>query len=110
MRLAAEQGSAQLQYYYAAMLTDEFDRNGHQIANFVVAAEWYRKAADQGYAKAQYELAELYDYGKLGDDQRSNCIPWYLKAAAQGNTDAQAKVGELPKFYPNSELLKSVDR
>jgi TPR repeat protein len=109
MRLAAEQGSAQLQYYYAAMLTDEFDRNGHQIANFVVAAEWYRKAADQGYAKAQYELAELYDYGKLGDDQRSNCIPWYLKAAAQGNTDAQAKVGELPKFYPNSELLKSVN-
>ena len=109
MRLAAEQGSARLQYYYAQMLTDEFDKDGHQVANFVVAAEWYRKAADQGYADAQYQLAELYNYGNLGDDQRSNCIPWYLKAAAQGNVDAQAKVGELPKYYPNSELLKSVN-
>ncbi len=84
MRLAAEQGTARLQYYYAKMLTDEFDKDGHQVANFVVAAEWFRKAADQDYANAQYELAELYHYGKLGDDQRSNCIPWYLKAAATG--------------------------
>jgi uncharacterized protein len=109
MRLAAEQGNARLQFYYAEMLTDEFDKNGHQIANFAVAAEWYRKAADQGYAKAQYELAQLYNYGKLGDDQRPNCIPWYLKAAAQGSVEAQAKVGELSVYYPNSELLKNVD-
>jgi TPR repeat protein len=109
MRLAAEQGTPKLQYYYAEMLTDEFDKSGHQIANFVVAAEWYRKAADQGYVPAQYELAELYNYGKLGDDQRANCIPWYLKAAAQGNAAAQAKVGELSQYYPHSELLKNVD-
>ena len=87
-------------------LTDEFDKDGHQVANFVVAAEWFRKAADQGYDKAQYELAEMYHNGELGDDQRANCIPWFLKAAAQGDAQAQAEVGELPKYYPNSELLK----
>ena len=51
----------------------------------------------------------MYHSGKLGKDQRSNCIPWFLKAAAQGNAEAQAAVGELGKYYPNSELLKSVD-
>ena len=27
------------------------------------AAKWYRKAADQGYAKAQHNLGVLYDHG-----------------------------------------------
>jgi len=67
-----------------------------------------REAAEQGHAKAQYQLAEMYNTGELGDDQRSNCIPWFLKAAAQGNAEAQAEVGELPMLYPNNELLKSV--
>ena len=109
LRKAAAQGSPEAQYQFGCLLTEEFDKTGHQIANFVVAAEWYRKAAEQGHAKAQYELASMYHGGELGDDQRSNCIPWFLKAAAQGNAEAQAIVGELPKFYPNSELLKNVD-
>lgn len=109
MRLAAEQGNAKLQLQYGELLTSEFSKIGHHIANYEVAAEWFRKAADQDYAPAQYKLAELYHFGKLGDDQRSQCIPWYLKAAAHGNTDAQATVGELNQFYPNSELLKSVN-
>jgi hypothetical protein len=109
MHQAAEQGSAQLQCAYAELLIHEFDKEGHQIANFQVASEWMRKAAEQDYAKAQYELAELYNYGKLGDDQRSNCIPWYLKAAANGSVEAQAEIGELPRYYPNNPLLKSVN-
>ena len=70
---------------------------------------WFRKAAEQGYDKAQYQLAEMYNNGQLGDNQRSNCIPWYLKAAAQGNAGAKTEVGELPNLYPNNELLKSVN-
>jgi TPR repeat protein len=109
MRKAAEQGSAEAQYQFGYLLTQEFNKSGQQVANFQVAAEWFRKAADQGYAKAQYELAELYHTGKLGDDQRSQCIPWFLKAAANGSVEAQAEVGELPRYYPNSPLLKSVN-
>lgn len=76
---------------------------------FLDAGEWFKKAAGRGYAKAQFELAEMYTAGQLGDDQRSNCIPWYLKAAAQGNADAQAKIAELHELYPNNELLKAVN-
>ena len=49
----------------------------------------------------------MYHRGQFGE--RSNCIPWFLKAAAQGNVEAQAEVAELHRFYPTSELLKSVD-
>jgi TPR repeat protein len=109
MHRAADQGSVEAEYDLGYLLENEFDKSGQQVANFQVASEWLRKAADHGSVKAMFELAELYNYGKLGDDQRSNCIPWYLKAAAQGNVDAQAEVGELAKYYPNSELLKKVD-
>ena len=73
------------------------------------ASEWFKKSAEQGSSKAQYELADMYHIGKLGDDQRSNCIPWFIKATANGDTKAQAMISKLPRFYPNSELLKSVD-
>jgi TPR repeat protein len=110
MRKAVDLNSAEGQYKFADFLCSQSDKDGHQVTtNFPVAAEWYRKAAEQGLAEAQYELADMYHSGELGDDQRSNCIPWFLKAAAQGNAEAQAAVGELSKYYPNSELLKSVN-
>jgi TPR repeat protein len=110
MKKAVDLNSPEGQYEYADLLMSEFDKEGHQIrTNFPAAAEWFRKAAEQGYNKAPYQLADMYHSGNLGDDQRSNCIPWFLKAAAQGNAEAQAIVGELPKYYPNSELLKSVN-
>lgn len=77
--------------------------------NYAEAAGWFKKSAEQGYPQAAYELAEMYHIGKLGNDQRSNCISWYLKAAAQGNADAQTMVAQLQKYYPNNPLLASVD-
>lgn len=102
--------SVEGQYKMGDFITHEFDSNGHEIdANFFRAAEWFRLAAEKGDAKAQFQLAELYNYGKLGNDQRSNCIPWYLKSAANGDAEAQAEIGKLHEFYPNSDLLKSVN-
>jgi TPR repeat protein len=110
MQQAVDLSSAEGQFQFGDLLYGEFDNEGHQdTTRFFEAGEWYRKAAEQGLAKAQEKLAEMYYYGQLGDDQRSNCIPWFLKAAAQGNADAQAKIGELRQLYPNSELLKSIN-
>ncbi len=97
-------------YYEMAIRTYEQQENLEQDGTrFPIAAEWLKKAAEQGYAKAQYRLADMYNSGQLGDDQRSNCIPWFLKAAAQGVIEAQAEVGQLPTLYPDNELLKSVN-
>jgi TPR repeat protein len=110
MRQAVDLKSAEGQYEYGNLLINEVDKDGFQDTNsFPAAATWFQKAAAQGAAKAQYQLAEMYHTGKLGDDQRSNCVAWFLKAAAQGYVEAQAQIGTLPQFYPNSELLKSAD-
>jgi TPR repeat protein len=110
MRQAVDLTAAEGQYKFANLLYDEFDTNGFQDqTRFPDAGMWFRKSADQGYVLAEFQLAEMYNAGQLGADQRSNCIPWYLKAAAQGNADAQARVGELPVLYPNNPLLKPVN-
>ena len=110
MRQAVDVNTPDGQYKFANLVYSEVDNDGHQDSSrFSAAAEWFRKAAEQGYADAQYQLADMYNTGELGNEQRSNCIPWFLKAAAQGHAAAQAKVGELTVFYPNNELLKSVN-
>jgi TPR repeat protein len=109
MRKAVDLNTAEGQYKLGNLIYREMNNEGTQDTNFFAAAEWLQKSAEQGYVSAQFLLAEMYNTGKLGDDQRSNCIPWYLKAAAQGNAEAKAEVGQLNVFYPKSELLKSVD-
>jgi uncharacterized protein len=110
MRKAVDLNSADGQFKLGNLLYSEFTKDGHQDTNgFPAAAKWFGKAAEQGSAKAQYQLAVMHHAGELGADQRSKCIPWFLKAAAQGNAEAQAVVGDLSKYYPDNELLKPVN-
>ncbi len=107
MRKAVDLNRAEGQYEFGCLLMSERNQQGYEDTNrFADAGEYFRKAAEQGHASAQYRLADMYHVGNLGNDQRSNCIPWFLKSAAQGNSEAQARLGELSRFYPNSDLLK----
>lgn len=109
---SVDTNSTEGKYEVAKFIMWEMDDQKHEIeTNFYRAAEWLRPAAEQGHAAAQYELADLYDSGKLGSptEIRSNCIPWYIKSASNGNAEAQSRLSELSHFYPNSELLKSLN-
>lgn len=57
------------------------------------AAKWYRKAAEQGNAEAQYRLGYMYHlcYGFATD--YSEAMKWYRKAAEQGYVRAQCNLG-----------------
>ena len=57
------------------------------------AAYWLRKAAEQGFVKAQLSLGLMYakGVGVAEDDHES--LKWYLKAADQGDADAQLILG-----------------
>lgn len=59
-----------------------------------LAAEWYRKAALQGSALAQYYLAGLYVDGRGVDKDVEESFVWYRKAAESGNEDAQFFVAQ----------------
>jgi hypothetical protein len=54
---------------------------------------WYRKAAEQGYAKAEFDLSSMY-YKGLGTSQDyAEARRWCIKAAKQGNADGQQALG-----------------
>ena len=56
---------------------------------------WYRRAADQGLAIAQYNLGILYDNGHGVARDYREAAKWYRLAAAQGDADAQYSLGIL---------------
>jgi TPR repeat protein len=49
----------------------------------------YRKAAEQGNARAQFNLALMYEDGNGIPKDYNEAIKWYRKAADQGSTKAE---------------------
>ena len=48
--------------------------------NLEETIKWYTKAANQGYAQAQYYLGKAYDKGDGVEKNDSEAMKWYLKA------------------------------
>ena len=57
------------------------------------AVEWFRKAAEQGHAKAQLYLALCYAKGLGVAKDPEKAVYWYRKAAEQGFAKAQNNLG-----------------
>jgi uncharacterized protein len=51
--------------------------------------QWFRKAAEQNAADAQYNLGVCYDSGEGVAKDEIEAYKWWLLAAAQGNDDAK---------------------
>jgi hypothetical protein len=54
----------------------------------VEAARWYRKAADQGHAKAQFNLGFMFSQGRGVAQSDVEAARWYRKAADKGLAQA----------------------
>ena len=61
--------------------------------DYAKAAELYRKAADLGYAIAQYNLGVCYENGRGVTRNYAEAVKWYTKAAEQGDVQAQRNLG-----------------
>lgn len=62
--------------------------------NYVQAAEWFFKAANQNLAIAQHNLGGLYFSGNYGVPRDyTEAFKWYTKAAEQGFTPSQSFLG-----------------
>ena len=59
--------------------------NGLSVAqSYTEAVKWYRKAADQGNAKAQHNLGVMYYNGMGVAQDYTEAVKWYRKAAEIG--------------------------
>ena len=61
----------------------------------VEAVKWYRKAAEQDYESAQFNLGVAYETGRGVAKDEEKAVEWYRKAAEQGDVDAKAALREL---------------
>jgi hypothetical protein len=57
------------------------------------AAKWFRKAAEQGNARAQQNLGLMYYSGQGVPQDYKEAAKWFRKAAEQGNARAQYSLG-----------------
>jgi TPR repeat protein len=58
-----------------------------------LAADCFLKAAEQGFAEAQFALAQQFDTGKGVTKDATQAFQWFLSAARQADPQAQLQVG-----------------
>ena len=61
--------------------------------DYAEAVKWYRLAAEQGDAVAQYNLGVMYDNGQGVPQDYAEAVKWYRLAAEQGYAHAQRNLG-----------------
>ena len=86
VRPLAEQGDAKAQTLLGELYGVYALGNGIDLAE---AAKWYRRAADQGNAEAQWRLAQKYYF----DEDYAQAVAWSRKAADQGHAFGQLFLG-----------------
>ena len=63
--------------------------------DFAVAANWYRRASDQGLVRAQANLANMYLRGQGVEQDTERAAAWFHRAAVAGHIISQFNVGLL---------------
>jgi len=62
--------------------------------------KWFRLAAEQGYAKAQFDLGSAYEFGEGVPKDNKVAFRWYRLAAFKGLADAQYALSK--KYHDGS--------
>ena len=75
------------QYYH------DLGVKSYHSKDYSEAAKWFLKAAEQGDADAQYNLALMYENGEGVKKDYKEAVRWYTKAAEQGYASAQYMLG-----------------
>ena len=92
IRSQAEQGDPASQWRLGTLYELAM---GDVAQDFTQAAQWYRRAADQGYVLAQISLAAMYLEGRGVAQDDAQAVRWLQLAADQGDPTAQALFGGL---------------
>lgn len=89
-RPLAEKGDPEAQYYVGRM----YEKGQGVRKDQAEVVKWYRKAAEGGYAAAQYRLAVGYAYGLAGlSRDHDTAVRWLRRAAEGGHKKAQKYLG-----------------
>ncbi len=68
------------------------------MRDYGTASRQWRPLAEQGNAKAQFNLGVMYDRGLGVPQDYAEAVKWYRKAAEQGNARAQRALGIMYRY------------
>jgi hypothetical protein len=86
IRAGADKGDAKAQYELGRAF---FSGTLGVAKDEAEAVKWFRKAAEQNVADAQFSLGVCYDSGEGVAKDEVEAYKWWLLAAGQGNDDAK---------------------
>jgi len=90
------EGMAEAGDKYGQVCLGEMYEYGYYIyRDDSTALNWYRKAAEQGYAAAHFNIGRMYENGKGVDENYMSAAEWYRKAAEKGHAHAQFYLGNM---------------
>jgi len=111
IRKKAGSGDAAAQFEMAQYYESEADEARSQrrvLRDQKRAVDWYTKAAEQGFAKAQFNLGRLYVLGKGVERDDAHGIEWQTKAAEQGLAEAQYAIGE--RYLSGANIQQDIEQ
>ena len=83
--------------------------------DYKTAVQWFRRAAEQGHAMAQFNLGLMYDKGEGVPQDYKTAAQWYRRAAEQGNAMAQFNLGVMyrkgegvPQDYVHAHMWANI--
>jgi TPR repeat protein len=76
-------------------------------ADTAQAIEWFRKAASQQHADAEFQMGQLYEFGFGVKPDAAEALAWYRRAAEHGSAAARRSVGD---FYQKGRTVTADER
>jgi TPR repeat protein len=112
LRQAAELGDAEAQYDLAYLY---YKADSDPTINGVVqsdkfAAQWYRKAAQQGHGRAQYNMAVLHLHGQGVERDPVESYAWLLQSSSSGHEASQELIDELNSLLNKRQIEQARER
>jgi TPR repeat protein len=81
----------------------EAGRDAYAIGDYQTALTKWIPLAEAGDARAQIQVAGMYDVGEGVEENNALAVGWYRKAAKLGDTQAQATLAN--KYWTGSGLV-----
>jgi TPR repeat protein len=78
--------------------------------DYLEAAKWAQRAAEQGYARAQTDLGFLYEQGRGVSLDYVSAYMWYESAAAGGDERARGRIKELSRLMTKRQIAEATRR
>ena len=75
--------------------------------------QWYRRAADQGKAAAQFQMGVAYENGRGVEPSDEEAVQWHRRAADQGhekarfNLTSRRKAISFRDFNPDDDEIEA---